>query len=68
MEMTRQENYDYGKCETYLKFLTGHFQNFTTLQKIWQLVKLQFCSKERGFQTIYFQGAKLFWYQTTEFM
>jgi len=28
---------DYGKYGMYLKFLTGHFQNFTTLQKIWQL-------------------------------
>jgi hypothetical protein len=40
-----EENYDYGKYETYLKFQKGHFQNFTTLQKILQLVK--FCSKER---------------------
>jgi len=42
-----EENYDYGKYEMYLKFETDHFQDFTTLQKIWQLVKLQFCSKEQ---------------------
>ena len=53
-----EENYDYGKYEMYLKIQTGHFQNITPLQKIWQLVKLQFCSKERWVSDNIFPSSK----------
>jgi len=41
MESIGQEKImtDYGKYEMYLKFETGHFQNFSALQKIWHFLK-----------------------------
>jgi len=38
-----------GRFETYLKFQTGHFQNFTTILNMWPSTKLLVCRKEGSF-------------------
>jgi hypothetical protein len=54
-----EENYNYGKYKIYLKFQIGYFQKFSSLQRIWQFVKLVSFKGTVGFRQYISKEQKL---------